>query len=63
LANHPVVGVTWYEALVFALWLDEEVSKNSHQLFKNNNLTQAEKPLWQGATEGRLHINLPSEPE
>ena len=44
LANHPVVGVTWYEALAFCRWLEERMCESANQRIGE----------WQIWREGRL---------
>ena len=58
LPNHPVVGVTWYEALAFCRWLEDQLkaSQAAAEGF-------AEKDFWQGLVQGKLHLSLPSEAE
>ncbi len=53
LPNHPVVGVSWYEAVAFIRWLNEEVKNDRFVLHDY----QA-KPL-----TGKFEIRLPSETE
>ncbi|MFQ5854811.1 MAG: SUMF1/EgtB/PvdO family nonheme iron enzyme, partial [Anaerolineae bacterium] len=59
LPNHPVVGVTWYEALAFARWLEEqlEVGGGSLQVWQAGRV-QTLDLLSQG-----FRVTLPSEAE
>jgi formylglycine-generating enzyme required for sulfatase activity len=59
IATHPVVAVTWYEALKYAEWLDKELRQHAEKQVKSG----VKNPLWQGLAEGNLHITLPSEAE
>ena len=59
LPNHPVVGVTWYEALAFGRWVEEPLQVESSKL-----------PVWQAGQvvevdfgPGALTVRLPSEAE
>jgi formylglycine-generating enzyme required for sulfatase activity len=54
--NRPVVGVTWYEALAYSRWLDEQLRAYSRTL-------QATSIFWQKLAAGELRITLPSEAE
>lgn len=57
--NHPIVAVTWYEALEYTKWLDEELRKAA-----KGRKTEGEKHLfWKGLAEGKLQATLPSEAE
>jgi formylglycine-generating enzyme required for sulfatase activity len=59
LLNHPVVGITWYEALAFCRWLEEllQVVGSGLQLWRANQLTSTSLP------PGALKVQLPSEAE
>ncbi len=54
--NHPVVQVTWHEALKYCAWLDERLAGFARQQEQKN-------ALWQGLENGDLHVTLPSEAE
>ncbi|MEA3351273.1 MAG: SUMF1/EgtB/PvdO family nonheme iron enzyme [Chloroflexota bacterium] len=61
--NRPVRYVTWYNALAYTQWLQEELSAVSAQCLAKASLSDDEKAFWQGLAEGKFHITLPSEAE
>lgn len=57
--NHPVVDVTWYDALAYCQWLNEQMG----QWAKNREKTNASAVFWQGILGKHWQITLPSEAE
>jgi len=59
LPNHPVVGVTWYEALAYARWLTEQLQDSSCELrvWRDN-----QPEIW-SVKPGALTARLPTEAE
>jgi len=57
LDNHPAVGITWYEALAFCLWLDEQ-----YKNLKRIKIWQ-DGQMVERALDNRLKLLLPSEAE
>lgn len=55
LSNHPVVGITWYEALAFVRWLEEQ-----HQDTGLLKIWKARKAI---ELPKGYHVSLPSEAE
>jgi formylglycine-generating enzyme required for sulfatase activity len=59
LSNHPVVGVSWYEAMAFARWLSEQLAIISAQW----TVTDGEKAFREQIKAGKLQVTLPTEPQ
>ena len=51
LPNHPVVGVTWYEALAFARWLDKQL-KNKKLSAAGLRVALLTEQQWEKAARG-----------
>ncbi|MFL6203182.1 MAG: formylglycine-generating enzyme family protein, partial [Thermoanaerobaculia bacterium] len=59
-SNHPVVLVTWHEALAYCRWLEEKLKGEASE-----RLVSGAEPreLWKGLASGALVVSLPSEAE
>ncbi|MCP4538110.1 MAG: formylglycine-generating enzyme family protein, partial [Chloroflexi bacterium] len=51
LSNHPVVGVSWYEAAAFCRWFTEQLQQNGH-LKAGEKITLPTEPQWEKAARG-----------
>jgi formylglycine-generating enzyme required for sulfatase activity len=51
LPNHPVVEISWYEAIAFSHWLTEELRQYG-ELTVDQNITLPTEPQWEKAARG-----------
>ena len=63
LDNHPMVLVSWDDAIVYAKWLGEKLIALSKSYASQKNLSKGVLQFWEGLRDGRLVVTLPSEAE
>lgn len=62
-SNHPVVFVSWLEALNYCRWLGEKLKQEAAERLARGGCQAEPRELWEGLASGRLVVSLPSEAE
>lgn len=58
--NHPIVRVTWHEAVQYCAWLNDNLREKANQQIRKI----ANPPhFWEGLESSKLRVTLPSEAE
>jgi formylglycine-generating enzyme required for sulfatase activity len=60
--NHPVVNVTWHDAISYRAWLDGALKRIAPEMAVGAAGDPA-SAFWRGLAEGELAVSLPSEAE
>ena len=63
IANHPVVNVTWDEAIYFCRWLSDRLQEIAAERLASGMLEEDERLLWEGLAKDELRATLPREAE
>ena len=64
LLNHPVVLVTWHDAVAYCAWLTEKLGDlASRRARPGRKGPRSENTFWEALAHGRLRVTLPSEAE
>ena len=63
LDNHPMVLISWDDAIVYAKWLGGKLIALSKSYASQKNLSKGVLKFWEGLRDGRLVVTLPSEAE
>ena len=61
--NHPMVLVSWHEAIEYLKWLNRKLVSIGGSLKGKKNLSKLNFEFWEGLRKGELFITLPSEAE